>query len=105
MQSAYGVRGRVFVEETSSMHLRGFLKAGHTPTLLCAFGYFDISFMVWMLLAPLAVFIAEDLGLDPKGPDAARIGFMLALPLLSGARLRRPLGVLAGRIGPRNARV
>src|SRR5260370_6702523 len=85
------------------MHLRGFLKAGHTPTLLCAFGYFDISFMVWMLLAPLAVFIDEGFGLDPKGPDAARIGFLLALPVLSGALLRLPLGLLADRIGPRKA--
>src|SRR5260370_19767703 len=104
MQSVYEVRGRFFVEEMSSMHLRGFLKAGHTPTLLCAFGYFDISFMVWMLLAPLAVFIAEDFGLDPKGPDAARIGFLLALPALSGALLRLPLGLLADRISPRHAR-
>jgi NNP family nitrate/nitrite transporter-like MFS transporter len=85
------------------MHLRGFLKAGHTPTLLCAFGYFDVSFMVWMLLAPLAVFIAEDLGLDPNRGDAARIGFLLAVPLLGGALLRLPLGLLADRIGPRRA--
>src|SRR5947209_9304969 len=85
------------------MHRRGFLKAGHTPTLLCAFGYFDISFMVWMLLAPLAVFIAEDFGLDPTRGDAARVGFMLAVPLLSGALLRLPLGLLADRVGPRRA--
>src|SRR5207302_6154512 len=83
------------------MHLRGFLKAGHTPTLLCAFGYFDISFMVWMLLAPLAAFIAEDFGLDPQGPDAARIGFLLAVPLLGGALLRLVLGVMTDHIGPR----
>jgi MFS transporter, NNP family, nitrate/nitrite transporter len=83
------------------MHLRGFLKAGHTPTLLCAFGYFDISFMVWMLLAPLAVFIAEDFGLDPQGPDAARIGLLLAVPLLGGAVLRLVLGVMTDRVGPR----
>ena len=85
------------------MHLRGFLKTGHTPTLLCAFGYFDISFMVWMLLAPLAVFIAEDFGLDIKGAGAARIGFLLAVPILAGALLRLPLGLLADRIGPRRA--
>ena len=83
------------------MHLRGFLKAGHTPTLLCAFGYFDISFMVWMLLAPLAVFIADDWGWDIKNADAARVGFLLAVPLLGGAVLRLVLGVLTDRIGPR----
>src|SRR5437764_790311 len=83
------------------MHLRGFLKAGHTPTLLCAFGYFDISFMVWMLLAPLAVFIADDWGWDIRNADAAKVGFLLAVPLLGGAVLRLVLGVLTDRIGPR----
>jgi NNP family nitrate/nitrite transporter-like MFS transporter len=83
------------------MHLRGFLKSGHTPSLLCAFGYFDISFMVWMLLAPLAVFMAEDFGLDPSGKDAARISLLLAIPLLGGAILRLVLGLLTDRIGPR----
>jgi NNP family nitrate/nitrite transporter-like MFS transporter len=83
------------------MHLRGFLKAGHTPTLLCAFGYFDISFMAWMLLAPLAVFIAGDFGLDPTGRDAAFIGLLLAVPILGGALLRLVLGVLTDHVGPR----
>ena len=32
---------------------RSFLKAGHTPTLLSAFLYFDLSFMVWVMLGPL----------------------------------------------------
>ncbi len=31
-----------------------FLKSGHTPTLLAAFLYFDLSFMVWVILGPLA---------------------------------------------------
>ncbi|WP_304167541.1 hypothetical protein, partial [Phenylobacterium aquaticum] len=31
---------------------RSFLKAGHTPTLFAAFLYFDVSFMVWVLLGP-----------------------------------------------------
>jgi NNP family nitrate/nitrite transporter-like MFS transporter len=29
---------------------KGFLKAGHAPTLLAAFFYFDMSFMVWVIL-------------------------------------------------------
>ena len=41
---------------------RSFLKSGHTPTLLSAFLYFDLSFMVWVLLGPLGVQIARDLG-------------------------------------------
>ena len=36
------------------MSLKDFLRAGHTPTLFCAFLYFDISFMVWVLLGALA---------------------------------------------------
>ena len=36
------------------MNLRDFLKAGHWPTLFCAFLYFDISFMVWVMLGALA---------------------------------------------------
>ena len=40
-----------------------FWKVGHTPTLLSAFLYFDLSFMVWVLLGPLAVQMAVDLHL------------------------------------------
>ena len=38
---------------------KGFLKAGHLPTLVAAFLYFDISFMVWVLLGPLAVLVDD----------------------------------------------
>ena len=41
------------------MNLREFRKAGHFPSLLCAFLYFDISFMVWVLLGPLAPFLRD----------------------------------------------
>ncbi|MBL8792583.1 MAG: NarK/NasA family nitrate transporter [Planctomycetia bacterium] len=78
------------------MHLRAFLKAGHTPSLLCAFLYFDISFMVWVLLGALANAIVPDLGLN----DAER-GLMIALPLLGGALLRLVLGLLTDHIGAR----
>jgi nitrite reductase (NADH) large subunit len=40
--------------ESPAMKLRDFLKAGHSPTLFCAFLYFDVSFMVWVLLGALA---------------------------------------------------
>ncbi len=43
-----------------------FLKSGHTPTLFAAFLYFDLSFMVWVLLGPLAVQIAQDLNSLPR---------------------------------------
>lgn len=75
---------------------RAFLKAGHTPTLFAAFLYFDLSFMVWVMLGPLGVAIARDLGLDP-----AQKGLMVAIPVLSGAFLRVLAGLVADRIGPK----
>ena len=79
---------------------RDFLKAGHLPTLLSAFFYFDMSFMVWVLLGALAVQISADLALDP-----AQKGFMVALPVLAGALLRVVFGVLVDRLGPKLAGV
>src|SRR6476469_2486913 len=79
-----------------AMNLRSFLKAGHTPTLFCAFLYFDISFMVWVLIGALAKSIVPYLGLD----DAQR-GLMVAIPLLGGAILRVVLGLMTDRIGAR----
>ena len=75
---------------------RAFLKAGHTPTLLSAFLYFDLSFMVWVLLGPLGVAIAKDFGLSP-----AEKGFMVAVPVLAGALLRLVAGVMVDHIGPK----
>lgn len=71
---------------------RGFLKAGHLPTLFSCFLYFDLSFMVWVLLGPLGVAIAKDLHLD-----AAHKGLMVATPVLAGAALRVVLGLLVDR--------
>jgi len=78
------------------MNSRDFLKVGHWPTLLAAFLYFDMSFMVWILLGPLGVQIAADLRLDP-----AAKGFMVALPVLAGALLRVVNGAMVDRIGPK----
>ncbi|MES1262971.1 MAG: MFS transporter, partial [Peristeroidobacter soli] len=77
---------------------REFLKAGHLPTLLSAFFYFDMSFMVWVLLGALAVQMSADLQLN-----AAQKGFMVALPVLAGALLRVVFGVLVDRLRPRRA--
>jgi MFS transporter, NNP family, nitrate/nitrite transporter len=79
------------------MQLRDFARAGHWPTLLCAFLYFDVSFMVWVLLGPLAPAIAKDIPLSP-----AAKGLLVAIPILGGALLRLPLGVLADRRGGRH---
>jgi NNP family nitrate/nitrite transporter-like MFS transporter len=77
---------------------KDFWKAGHTPTLLSAFFYFDLSFMVWVMLGPLGVQIARDLALD----DAQK-GMMVALPVLAGAVLRIVMGVLVDHLKPKKA--
>ncbi len=77
---------------------RDFWKSGHTPTLLSAFLYFDIAFMVWVMLGPLGVQIADTLGLT-----AAQKGMMVATPVLAGALLRVLMGVLVDHLKPKKA--
>ena len=76
----------------------GFWQAGHRPTLFAAFLYFDLSFMVWVILGPLGVQIAGDLGLTP-----AQKGLMVATPVLSGALLRIVMGILVDHLKPKLA--
>ncbi|MCG6191870.1 NarK/NasA family nitrate transporter [Leptospira sp. FAT2] len=76
--------------------IKEFLSAGHFPTLLSSFLYFDFSFMVWMLLAALGVFLSEEFGLNP-----AQKGLMVSIPLLGGTLLRIPMGLLSDRFGSR----
>ncbi|MES2200616.1 MAG: MFS transporter [candidate division FCPU426 bacterium] len=80
------------------MKISEFKKAGHWPTLFSAFLYFDFSFMVWVMLGALGVFLAADLQLEP-GQKA----LLVALPLLSGAAFRVVLGSLVDSKGPRKA--
>lgn len=80
------------------MRVGDFLRSGHKPTLLMAFLYFDVSFMVWVLVGALGVFIAEEFRLTP-----AQKGLMAAVPILGGALLRVPMGILVDRVGPRRA--
>ena len=80
------------------MTRRGFLSAGHLPTLVAALLYFDVSFMTWVLLGPLAPFLADTLGLGP-----AQQGLIAAIPLLGGSLCRPLLGLLGDRIGGRRA--
>ncbi len=73
-----------------------FWKSGHTPTLISAFLYFDLAFMVWVLLGPLAVQISKDLGLT-----AAQKGLMVATPVLAGALLRLVMGTMVDHLKPK----
>ncbi|WP_418320770.1 MFS transporter [Piscinibacter sakaiensis] len=75
-----------------------FLRSGHWPTLAASFLYFDFCFAIWVLNGAMAPFISESFGLD-----AAQKGFMVSVPILAGALMRFPLGVLAQYIGRKNA--
>jgi NNP family nitrate/nitrite transporter-like MFS transporter len=86
------------------LNLRAFRRAGHLPTLVCAFLYFDVSFMVWVLIGALANSIAVDLHLDPVR-DAGLKGLLVAVPLLGGSVLRLGLGVMTDRIGAKRTAV
>jgi MFS transporter, NNP family, nitrate/nitrite transporter len=77
---------------------KAFLKSGHTPTLFAAFFYFDFCFAVWVLNGAMAPFISETFNLTP-----AQKGFMISVPILAGALMRFPLGILAQYIGRKNA--
>jgi NNP family nitrate/nitrite transporter-like MFS transporter len=69
---------------------------GHWPTLLASFLYFDFSFMVWLMLGPLAQEITADI---PGGLTAGQIGTMIAVPIFAGALLRILLGFSVDRVG------
>ena len=77
---------------------RAFLRSGHWPTLLASFLYFDFCFAIWVLNGAMGPFISETFHLD-----AAQKGFMLSVPILAGALMRFPLGVLSQYIGRKNA--
>lgn len=77
---------------------RAFLKSGHAPTLFAAFFYFDFCFAVWVLNGAMAPFISEAFHLT-----AAQKGFMISVPILAGALMRFPLGILSQYIGRKNA--
>ncbi|MBI5182638.1 MAG: NarK/NasA family nitrate transporter [Nitrospirae bacterium] len=78
--------------------LKVFLKSGHPWTLFCSFLYFDFCFAVWVLNGAMAPFISETFNLTP-----AEKGFMLSVPIISGALMRFPLGVLSQYIGRKSA--
>lgn len=69
-------------------------RQGHWPSLVGAWLHFEVSFMVWLLIAALGVSIAEDFGLSPT-----QKGLLVALPLLAGALLRIPVGAASDILG------
>lgn len=77
---------------------KAFLKSGHAPTLFASFLYFDFTFAIWVLNGAMAPFISETFNLT-----AAQKGFMISVPILAGALMRFPLGVLSQYIGRKSA--
>lgn len=75
-----------------------FVRSGHWPTLFASFLYFDFCFAIWVLNGAMGPFIGETFQLTP-----AQKGFMISVPILAGALMRFPLGVLAQYIGRKNA--
>ena len=77
---------------------KAFLKSGHSPTLFAAFLYFAFSCCIWVLNGAMAPFISETFSLSP-----AQKGLMLSVPIIAGALMRFPLGLLSQYIGRKNA--
>lgn len=76
------------------MKIRDFMKSGHPGTLLTALLYFDFCFAIWVLNGAMAPFISKDFGLT----DVQK-GFMVSVPVIAGALMRFPLGLLSQYIG------
>lgn len=87
-----------YLDAQPSAAKSAFWSSGHMPTLIAAFLYFDLAFMVWVILGPLAPEISKTLALTP-----AEKGLMVAVPTLAGALLRVVNGLLVDRIGPKNS--
>ncbi len=77
---------------------KAIMKSGHPPTLIASFLYFDFCFAVWVLNGAMAPFLSESFHLTPS-----QTGFMISLPILAGALMRFPLGVISQYIGRKNA--
>src|SRR5258708_7237500 len=93
------------MEPDEPMNLRDFRKAGHWPSLVSAFLYFDVSFMIWVLVGALAVSISGSFWPKPDGVTmeehlrqiAPMKNLMIAVPLLGGSILRLVLGFMTDR--------
>src|SRR5438093_5204689 len=79
-------------------HLKEFWRSGHPGTLLTSLVYFDFCFAIWVLNAAMSPFISEEFGLTP-----VQKGFMVSVPVMAGALMRLPLGLMSQYIGWKNA--
>jgi len=72
---------------------------GHTPTLFAAFIYFDMSFMIWMILGPISSEIIDSFAVAGFVMTMSQKSTLLSLPILSGALLRIVLGFGVDKFG------
>ncbi len=79
-----------------AMSISKFLQSGHKNTLISAFIYSDMSFMVWVMMGPLVIYIAQDLNLTE-----AQQYTLVTIPLLAGVLFRIPVGILVDRFAPK----
>jgi NNP family nitrate/nitrite transporter-like MFS transporter len=79
-------------------NFKTFLRSGHAPTLFASFLYFDFTFAIWVLNGAMAPFISESFHLTP-----GQKGFMVSVPIIAGALMRFPLGLLSQYIGRKSA--
>lgn len=75
-----------------------FLAVRPQSTLFAAFLYFSFSCCIWVLNGAMAPFIGETFSLSP-----AQKGLMLSVPIIAGALMRFPLGILSQYIGRKKA--
>ncbi|MDF1879916.1 NarK/NasA family nitrate transporter [Sulfurimonas sp. MAG313] len=79
--------------------LQAIKEEGHWPTLLAAFFYFDLSFMIWTILGPLSTEIVESFAANGFIMSSNDKATLLSLPILSGALLRIVLGFSVDKFG------
>jgi NNP family nitrate/nitrite transporter-like MFS transporter len=77
---------------------RQIMKSGHPGTLFAAFLYFDFCFSIWVLNGAMGPFLTESFHLT-----AGQTAKMVSIPIMAGALMRFPLGVLSQYIGRKNA--
>src|SRR3546814_9131782 len=71
-------KGRTMTTATGAAAPKSsFWASGHWPTLVAAFLYFDLAFMVWVILGPLAPAISEDLDLTRSEEHTSELQSLL----------------------------
>ena len=87
-----------FFTSPSSELLQAIPQIGALPHPVCRISLFFVFCCIWVLNGAMAPFISETFNLSP-----AQKGLMLSVPIIAGALMRFPLGMLSQYIGRKNA--